>query len=50
MKLPEGTPGAVSRHAAGNTKQGVDRYGELPPVGRSEKVFQQRVESEPGIN
>ena len=28
----------------------VERHGELPQVGRNEKVFQQRVESEPGVN
>ena len=50
MKLPEGTPGAVSGHAVGHTKQGVERYRKLPPVGRSEKIFQQGVESEAGNN
>ena len=27
-----------------------ERHGELSQVGRSEKVFQQRVENEPGVN
>ena len=31
-------------------KEGVERHGELSQVGRSEKVFQQRIESEPGVN
>ena len=30
-------------------KQGVERYRELPPVEKSEKVFQQRVKSERGF-